>query len=284
MQGDHFFFRPIMPILKAGKILTTMENNQSSSSTQSPVVNNDINRKRQANSPASLATVDEKNANNTALAKGINAIVEKLGNIEISIGSNNSMLTNLTAKSQRTDHAIHQLTASTNFLQQSRLNGTIEISGYPVTLRSKSGDVRHHVKSFLNELGIEVDVIEIATAYFRDFKSNGSDKSILVIVFIHEAVKSRVMKSKMQSKSNGSQNLYFNEALTSFNRSLIFKARQLKKAGKFSNVGSMNGQIFVKKSNDSQKIFINNLCEMEEISALSAQQISERVKSSKIKE
>lgn len=243
-----------------------------------PAASKEHARKRNAKSPAALAMVDEKHADNSALAKGINAIVEKLGDIGLSVDNNNSMLTQLTAQNVMTEQKIAHLNKCNNSHYQARLNDTIEITGFPGSLRSATGDVRRIVMKYLKEMSIEIELVEIARAYFREFTTKGQKKCILVVTFLHNAIKSRVMEQKLKIRNEINKNVYFNEALTPFNRTLVYKARQLKKAGKFSSVGSMNGQIYVKKLNGGPKIFVYNECEIEEISKMTIAQIDDKMK------
>jgi hypothetical protein len=54
----------------------------------------------------------------------------------------------------------------------------------------------------------------------------------------------------------------------------MFEARRMKIEGKFAVAGTLNGQIYVKKSSDGEKIFINSLCELEELGNMKAVNIA----------
>lgn len=249
-------------------------------STSSPSNSQDLNaylaeKKRRQNSPPGFSIVDEDNADLKSLAMGINAIVSQIGSVKDTLNFQTNMMAKFAAKSDSSDESIAALQSSNNFLHQSRLNDRMEISGLADFSAANKSEYRDLVLKLFREWKIELEKVEIADVYATSRKDReGREKSYLIVVFIHEAIKSRVMKAKMSSKMPQLKNIYFNEVLTHPNRTLVYQARQLMKAGQFAKVGTINGKVYVKKSSSGQKIFIQNIMEMEGIAKLPQENIA----------
>lgn len=226
--------------------------------------------KRKATSPAALQNVNENESSLKEICKGINAINEKLSTMQNSIDDNNQLISIANTRCFQNEEKIEHLSTRTNALDQKQLNDRLEISGITGSTFNANLNIKTQVVKFLKEMLIEIEPVEIANAYLMKRKVKEQEEKIFcVVIFLHEAIKSRVMKRKMELKSGPAVQYFFNEVLTPLNRKLIYSARQLKKAGKFSNAGTMNGQVYVKKTPEGAKIFINSICEMEELGKMS---------------
>lgn len=237
--------------------------------------------KRKATSPAGLHDLNENASSLKDICRGINSINEKLSSMQISIDSNNALISQTASKSYLNEMKIDKISAKTNFLHQSQLNDKMEISGITSTTFDDKLDMRTQAIHFLNELSIKVEPYEIANAYQRKKNVRGTPTPIAVIVFVHEAIKSRIMRCKMSIKSGAATKYYFNDVLTPQNRAMVYKAKELMRAGKFSNVGTLNGQVYVKKAADGEKIFIDSFVNMEEIAKMSVSDLTAKIVSSR---
>lgn len=231
--------------------------------------------KRKATSPAALQNVNENESSLREICKGINAINEKLTSMQNSIDDNNQLITNINNKCFQNEEKIDVLSTKASVVDQRYLNDRIEITGIVEGTINPKLNVKTQVVKFFKELLIEVEPVEVANAYLMKRKTRDNEgKLICVVVFLHEAIKSRVMKRKMEQTTGPSAKYFFNEVLTPLNRKLVYHARQMKKEGKFSNVGTLNGQVFVKKIPGGDKIFINSLCEVEELGKMSNENLT----------
>lgn len=240
-----------------------------------------INNKRKTRSPVGLPPIDTVQPELKSIAMGINAMNENINSVLMTLNTHTSALNEMVAKTVISEKSIETLKSSNNFLNQCRLNDRLEISGLIEAPPSNKIDLRAKVLTHLKEIGIAVEPYEIADVYTQKRKFGADERFVVILIFIHEAIKIRVMRQKMQIKTIASSSVYFNDVLTPHNRSLIYQARVMKKAGKFTQVGSFNGKIYVKKSNASPKIFINNVCEMSEIANLSENDIKTKIVESK---
>lgn len=234
---------------------------QSNSSPRTP--------KRKATSPAALHDINENGSSLDEICKGINAIVEKLSSMQVAIDNNNSITSHVAERSSSNEQKIQSISTMTNFLHQSQLNDKMEISGISHTTFNDQQDLKYQVVHFLNEMSIKVESYEVADAYLRKRNVKGTLRTLVVIVFVHGAIKSRIMRKKFAIKTGPATKFYFNDVLTPQNREMMYNARELMRAGKFSKVGTLNGQIYVRLAADGDKIFIDSLAEMEEIARMS---------------
>lgn len=272
-----------MPI-NASKILndpktTTLHQYFTPSKSNQPAPAFDMNssRKRKTKSPPGLPPINTENVDLNSVAMGINALGQQLLNIQDTLNSQTVSLKEVGTKAVLNERSIVSLKSSNNFLLQSRLNDRIEIAGLKEIPHTDKADFRSKMLQLLRDMNIPILAHEMVDAYPRKLKINDETRYLVTVIFNHEAVKTRVIGSKLQSKSTMHNGIFFNEVLTQYNRSLIYQARQMKRDGKFAKVGSFNGRVYVTKANDSQKIYVNNLCEMEEIAKLSSKDISDRL-------
>lgn len=235
------------------------------SQTQStPVTPN--KKQRPATSPATLENLEEDNASISDIARGINAINQKLNSMQIDISNNNDLLSTVTKKVSGHHLSIASLNTQTSQLQQANLNDRIEIcyaNNAPFDLKLNA---KEEMLKLFNKLAIEIDPIEIADAYFKRKQTRTAGvRNVVVVIFIHQAIKNRVMRAKIGSNSNEAKLLYFNEILTPNVSAILYRAKQLRKEGKFSNTGTLDGQVFVRATRGGDKIFVRSIFELDEL-------------------
>ena len=219
---------------------------------------------------------DEENADLSSVAAGMNTIFSQIGTVKDTLTFQTNVMASFAAKSDHNEESIAALQSANNFLEQSRLNDRIEISGLAdLAASTNKSEYRCLILKLFREWKIELEKIEIADAYSITRKDReGRDKSFVIVVFIHEAVKNRIMSAKMNSKMPQLKKIYFNDVLTHHNRSLLYEARQRRNAGQFTKVGTINGKPFVKKSLNGLKIYIQNVTELEGIAKLSQENLA----------
>jgi hypothetical protein len=237
--------------------------------------------KRFASSPPSFHKVDEKDPNLTEICKGINAMYSVLNSVKETVENTNTFMANVASKANKNEIRIDELSSSTAYLEQCQLNDRIEISSrLPMNIDAKL-DVKQQVLKLFSDLKITVDPVEVVTAYLRKWQSKNGENKIITVILVHAAVKQRILRDKMQLRTELAANFYFNEVLSARNRSIIFRARELKRAGKFFKAGSVNGQIYIMKAKEGDKIFIANISELEELAKINVEQCQDRLTNNK---
>lgn len=237
-----------------------------------PINNNDLltqsSRKRRSKSPIGFNEIDTVNPDLKSISCGINAIINQMGNVTEMLNTHTKMLAKADTALETNKAAISSLEIDRNFLQQAHLNDRLQISGLEEIPFTTKKNFRENIWNLMRSMKIEIEKFEIVDAYATQPKmKDGTHKYYVTVIFVHEGVKRRVMQDKMELKDAKFKEIYFNDVLTPHNRQLIYHARQMKKRGLFSNVGSMNGKIFVRKGK-GEKIFVETVKEMEEIAKL----------------
>lgn len=235
--------------------------------------------KRKALSPASLHNVDEDRSNLKEISRGINAINEKLATMQISIDSNDSFLQNLAPKIYKHENQIDTINSQINSLQQMKMSDRVEISGkWKEFIDKKKSPFKLQIIDLFSKMEIDIESSEIANTFIKQIKEkNLVKKEILVVIFMHEEIKKRVMAKKLKSRNEVAKDIFLNEALTPLNRHILYEARQNKRAGKIHSTGTYNGRVFIRKIDKTPKIFINSLCELEELAKLCERDFREKL-------
>lgn len=225
-------------------------------------------RKRRSKSPLGFTEIDTNNPDLKSISLGINAIINQMGHVTDTLNTHTQMLTKADNAVESNRAAIKCLESDRNSLQQAQLNDRMQISGLNEIPFTTKKNFRDSIWSFLRGMKIEVEKFEIVDAFYTKPKmKDGTEKYFVTVIFVHEGVKRRIMQDKIELNDENFKGIYFNDVLTQHNRQLIYHARQMKKNGIFSKVGSMNGNIFV-KNKKGEKIFVDNVKEMEEIAKL----------------
>lgn len=234
--------------------------------------------KRKTDSPPGQPPIDTENPDLKSISMGINAMNQGIINIQATLETHTKAFQTVGEKSTQNANAILSLQSNVTSIAQSLKNDRLEITGMDELHSVDKKDLRLAVMNKIKALGIMLEHYEVADVYIWARAIQKKERKSIVIVFTHEAFKSRVMRDKLTLKSPTAKNIFFNEILTPHNSTLMFHAKTLKREGKFHHAGSLNGRIYVKKSDDSQKIFVNNLCELKELAKLNLEEILSRMK------
>lgn len=145
-----------------------------------------------------------------------------------------------------------------NVLEQKSLNNQMEISGIDASNVQYSG-LRIEVINFITSLGIDINPEHIVDVYKFNRSVRGSPRSIIIVTFIHETIKRRVITEKIKlDRANGNCQVYFSEVLTRTNRQILMAARQLRKQRLIFSTWTVSGEVFIKTHEGSEKIRIYN--------------------------
>ena len=125
-------------------------------------------------------------------------------------------------------------------LEQYNKRNNIRVVG----LKLQGGDAEQEINALLNDkLGLGIDM----TSIDRIQKIGSDGKSALIVRFTSYLLRDRVYRSRIKLKLEKSTNqIYFNNDLTTTRSEIFRKARQLKKSRAIIDCWTWDGQIMVK--------------------------------------
>lgn len=151
-------------------------------------------------------------------------------------------------------------------MQQYSRNRNIEVVGVPLT---ENENVYAVTEKLANTINIQYDRKEISTAH-RLPSRNGHHPNI-VIQFVSrstrsewlQAAKGKNLDAKNLSAHLPTSKIYVNEHLTPFYKSLLGRARKLKKEHLVDFVWCKDGKVFVRRQDGEKAFLIKNLEDLE---------------------
>lgn len=147
-----------------------------------------------------------------------------------------------------------------NFLEQERLNNSIEITG----LNSATMNSQKSAQEIASQvLGI-YNVNSFQRAYKRQLTINSDRKNILIVTFKSYEEKMIALDRKRIKDSGKKCSVYFNHSLTAFNRSLYMRSRIVAKSLNLK-VAISYGRIFVRNPGEKLGIRIKGEADLESI-------------------
>lgn len=157
---------------------------------------------------------------------------------------------------------IEELNYELNFLRQTTMEGHLLICNVIRTTDEKLMDV---FNAILNNLDVQCkaeDVLGIA----RLSSSNKGGMQPILVRFSNSCMKDRIMKAARDHPITCdaiglgvNQRVYFNHRLTNANRHLLGEARKFKREHNFKFVWYSNGEIFLRKDENSRAIRVSDL-------------------------
>lgn len=123
----------------------------------------------------------------------------------------------------------------------------------------------------LKTLDSNINSNDIVTAYKKD---EVKEKSVIIVKLRTNELKNTIIKARKNIGSittkecnlKGNNNeIYINEQLTPLKNVLFYKARQLKKEHQYKYLWTRDGNIYIKKTDISNKIKINTHSDLEKI-------------------
>lgn len=185
---------------------------------------------------------------------------QKLDKILAMLEKNDQRVDNVEAQLERHDENFCDVDNRLNELEQAKCNAKMEVSGLDVPLRLDRAGVKSFFCEFLHSINIAVNEMEVADTFVVTRRTRNVEKKVLIVTFLHEAIKNRIMSSKIQHDRNSQEtSVFFGHVLTRPNHKLFMVARQAKRDGKLSRVWVFNGNVFVKKLNDDNRVKLINL-------------------------
>ena len=159
------------------------------------------------------------------------------------------------------DSHVRKLQVACNDLQQYSRRECLEIQGIPVTGRG--------YLVMLENLWVWIKEDNISVSHWlptsSKYKGKATDPAIIV-KFVRRDVKERYYKGRKHLKDCTTRNLgfpgmkhiYINESLTERNKELFNECVKFKKDLKFLYIWTSNGKIYLRKTQDSPVILVNN--------------------------
>lgn len=138
-----------------------------------------------------------------------------------------------------------EISARVNYLEQERLNNSIEISGLnPATMKSQKS--AHEIASQVLSI---YKVNSFQSAYKRQVTIRSEPKNFLVVTFKSYEDKMKALDQKRTTDLGKKCSVYFNHSLTAVTRSLYMRARIAAKSLNLKAAISY-GRIFIRKPNE----------------------------------
>jgi hypothetical protein len=163
----------------------------------------------------------------------------------------------LEEKSRKVERAIDSHTRQLNDIQQARLSQKMECQGLTFPHGSDDDYLRKIFVDYLKQLGIRIADHEIYNVYAYDKKMKENTRLVMIIIFCHESVKSRVIKAKLDIKDLN-DGVYFSNCLTSYNAGLLMHAKDLMRQNKIFRAFFMGLSVFIVLYEGADKIKIES--------------------------
>lgn len=220
-----------------------------------PMTLNDIMNELKANEAARKLDIlvfrGEVSQQISGLQKSLEAMTNKVDDISVKVEG-------LETRTEIISTTANENRKMINQLKQDKLDKFMEIVGINKNIIDKDTDCKEMAIGIIKSFGINIDATEIEHAFKKEINSQkmepGQDKrKILTVIFTNVSSKIRVMKTKRDIKSES--NVYFNQALTLYNRNLIYKSKQI--VGKKLKVYFARGCVRVLK-NDKTEIAVDD--------------------------
>lgn len=211
------------------------------------------------------SVVKQSNDDIKKLGKRVQAVDLRVDRIEQKVKS-------VEKKTDNTDGEIKQLKSTINELQQAKLECDMIIHGVP-EIESDEQSLLTVVEIIIGQLNCDkpYNILSI----YRLGKANDTSKKSkprpINVQFEHKNQKATVLKAKkkveiscdkikLEDKSIGKSNqlIYFDERLTKETSFLYYNARQLRKQQLLKQAFILNGNLFVRETEDSEAIRIRN--------------------------
>jgi hypothetical protein len=165
----------------------------------------------------------------------------------------------LNTRVEITEDAMASVSSKLNYHDQKEHNAKMRISGMQITNPENPLD---DVKNLFTEYGIKFENVEILKAYTKE-ENHGEERRVAVIViFLHELIKDRIMMEKINKDKGKAVTVYFNHFFTRANGAMHAEARKLVKEKKIFKSGFRNGKVYVIPRENAPKIWISNFSDL----------------------
>lgn len=216
---------------------------------------------KRKNSPVRLEDIYDQNVNiisqNKVISDKIENLVKKQDKTDEIIKKCENKITKLSDRQIKIDTRI-------NTLEQIQLSCVMEIKG--VKDEINKSEIKNYVCNLINSYGADYDQSVIEYAYQKSIKPKMNEKNkfmIITVKFINDYVKNDIMKKKFSVKNE--KGIYFEHALTPYNRSLLMKARSVRKELNLPIVFFRDGKIHMKQKKEDKSTLIRTFEDIEKI-------------------
>jgi hypothetical protein len=159
----------------------------------------------------------------------------------------------------RYDKQFSDLNNRVNSIEQSALNARIEVSGLDFDLNGDRKCLRDKFVDYAKNANLGVHTNDVMDVFAIRRPYNGGQRSFLIVIFSHEAIKNRVMRQKILSDKGKKTTVYFSHVLTSQNRAIFMEARKLVKERKIFKTWTMGGNVYIVKEEGDYKMKMESI-------------------------
>lgn len=145
-----------------------------------------------------------------------------------------------------------------NSLEQKYLNNLMEIKGVKDVDNLNAEECKNHVDKIMNEYKIKFNSNDIVSAYVK--KINTKEKKsfcVIMVKFSCEEIKISVMKQKAANRKQHEE-IFFEHALTPYNRALFNKARSVRNELNLPIVYYRDEKIMLKNKKEDKPIIVRS--------------------------
>lgn len=186
----------------------------------------------------------------TDLTKNIQAISEKVNQIEADVCSLKSNVQNIDKKVDNVSKTADMNKTIINSMMQENLSKCMDIDGLDKNVIEKAKDLKSLAQEVINSFNIKINADEIERVSKKEIRKeqngNTSTRLLLLVHFKDFETKVKILRAKMTIKDN--RNIFFNATLTPTNRYLMMNAKKLAKKANLK-VFFKSGKVNVEKSN-----------------------------------
>lgn len=155
---------------------------------------------------------------------------------------------------------LHIMNKRINILEQEQLGKHVEIIGVPIQENENCGKI---VESITSALGVQLTTVNAYRVRSKTVNNKSGkivaemktkeDKATLI-----DLVKKKRLSAKNVNDKWDNNGIYINNYLTQSNRNLFYKTRMLAKEHSYKFVWFKNNKLFIKKSENSNTIYIDD--------------------------
>lgn len=163
-------------------------------------------------------------------------------------------------------HRVDNIESQFDDMKQRKLNNNILICGVPT---ENNEDLRCIVNKIGSTIGIEIEPTQISNIHRKMLPANVSSglPPPIVVQFTDSITKTSVMAANKSKKLDSliispkqpKRPIYLNEQLTRHKQFMFKEARQLKRDGKVKFAWTKNGEIYVRKNEQSPHVKFKNI-------------------------
>lgn len=152
-------------------------------------------------------------------------------------------------------------------MEQFKLQNCMEVKGLKENDIKEVTDLKKFAVQLLRKLNVTCDPNQIVKAYAQTIKDGQSTLPLINIWFSNEEEKVRIMTEKAQYEINHNlkSGIFFNHALTRYNRALLNKALSIRHRVNLPIVVVRNGKINMKRDKKSKPKIIRTFEDIDEL-------------------